>query len=187
MLGQPFSPVDIIPSVRLRRGLTRFPRAEVEEIGDHLGILQCGARADRLVRGTWFRGGLQSEAGVDQRFSHWLGSCGMGRLEHRQPPFRFGRCGREEPLGDLAIRVEEVVADLDRIGLAARVPQVPAVRRVETRVADRELEEPARLQDANRLPRGLGPSPGTSMKLMNRSRSRKQPRSNGRSIALATR
>ena len=68
--------------------------------------------------------------------------------ELRQPAVRRPGHRAESPFVDASLRVDEVIADFDRIGDTVLVAAVVAVRRVEARVQDRELEESTRTQHA---------------------------------------
>src|SRR5438552_521571 len=121
----------------------------MEEVGYHLGVLDRRAGSDRLVTGTWLGNAFQPKACIDQQIQPLAERpCEPRDLELGQPLLHVQRCGFEEPLVNHPVEIAKVVADLYRIGQAVGVAQVPAVWSIEARMADGELKETARLQDA---------------------------------------
>jgi hypothetical protein len=60
----------LLPGRSFPRRHTACPRlssTDVQEVGDHLGILNDGALAHHLVAGAWFLNALQRETRLDQR------------------------------------------------------------------------------------------------------------------------
>jgi hypothetical protein len=114
----------------------------MREVRHDLGVLYGGAGANAIVAWAWFLDGFEQAVGIDQQVQPLADVVRVNPgSESWQSLFHVRRYSGEEPFGAHAILQLKVIADLYRIGKTVCIAQIPAVRGIEARMTDRELQE----------------------------------------------